>query len=134
MLLNACFAASDTKLYFKSYGHPEPWRLGGFEFLKQLQEFADVVRLAAAFNHKPYWSKYFRLHFHQNLRKDERPVFPKFIHYAAHAETLSLFYEALGLHRPDRADPAEALLIEFVKRSGKHLVRFVQKNSEERVL
>ena len=41
------------------------------------------------------------------------------------------FYEALGLHRPDRADPAEALLIEYFKRGGKYFVRFVQKNKEE---
>jgi hypothetical protein len=74
------------------------------------------------------------MHFHQNLRKDKKPRFPKFIHYAAHAETLSLFYEALGLHRPDRADPAEAFFIEYFKEDDKYYVRMVQKNVDEKLV
>lgn len=32
-LLRHCSAAGDAKLFFKSYGLPEPWMLGAFEFL-----------------------------------------------------------------------------------------------------
>jgi hypothetical protein len=56
------------------------------------------------------------MHFHQNLKKNERPKFPKFIHYAAHAETLGNFLEALGIRRITRVPPSGSLFIEFVRR------------------
>jgi hypothetical protein len=49
------------------------------------------------------------------LKKTEKPRFPKFIHYAAHAETLGVFLEALGIRRVSRVPPAGALFIEFVR-------------------
>ncbi len=68
------------------------------------------------------------------MGKSKKPKFPKFIHYAAHAETLSLFYEGLGIHRPVRADPGEALFFEFFKEDGQHYVRLIQKNSKETII
>jgi hypothetical protein len=53
------------------------------------------------------------------LRKNEKPRFPKFIHYAAHAETLGTFLEALGIRRITRVPPAGAFFIEFVRRYPK---------------
>jgi hypothetical protein len=68
---------------------------------------------------QPFWSKYFKPHFHLNLKKNEKPRFPKFIHYSAHAETLGTFLEALGIRRITRVPPAGALFIEFIRRYPK---------------
>lgn len=37
----------------------------------------------------------------------------KFIHYAAHAETLAMFFDGLNLHQVVRSPPASALFLEF---------------------
>lgn len=58
------------------------------------------------------------MHFHQNLKKDEKPRFPKFIHYAAHAETLGAFLEALGVRKVNRVAPGGALFVEFLRVNG----------------
>lgn len=108
-------------MYYNAYGLEELWKLSGYEFLNQLIEFIEIQegKLGAPnstfFKQKPFWSKYFKLHFHQNLKKSEKPRFPKFIHYAAHAETLAVFLEALGIRRITRVPPGGALFIEFVR-------------------
>lgn len=76
------------------------------------------------------------------MPKNKPPVFPKFIHYSAHAETLSVFLEGLGLHNATRLEPGSALFIEFfsledkVHRFKEFKVRFIIKEHEreERVL
>ena len=45
---------------------------------------------------------------------------PKFLHYSAHAETLSMFFEGLGIHRLGRSFPSSALIFEFLKIDGIH--------------
>eukprot|EP00347_Sterkiella_histriomuscorum_P022996 403336353 len=113
--LSYCLAAGDSKLYFKGYGHNETWKLGAFEFLRQIQEFIHILMHDDLFETKVYWSKYFKQHFHQNLPKNKQPKFPKFIHYAAHAETLAVFQEALGIQSGVRVEPGSALFIEFLR-------------------
>ena len=71
------------------------------------------------------------MHFHQNLPKNKEPLFPKFIHYSAHAETLSLFTEALGIHNPRRAQPGSGMFIEFYEEDNYKFVRFFIKNENE---
>ncbi|CDW86220.1 esophageal gland cell secretory protein 21 [Stylonychia lemnae] len=130
--LKHCHAVGDSKLYFKSYGANETWILGSFEFLKQLQEFIHILDHNEKSQNQIFWQKYFNMHFHQNLPKDKVPLFPKFIHYAAHAETLSLFTEGLGMHSPKRAQPGSALFIEFYRGDdAQSYVRFFIKNENE---
>jgi len=119
-----CLAVGDSKLYYNSYGLEELWKLSSYEFLSTLIEFTAIVRGQVPFSKAPFFSKYFRVHFHQNLPKKEAPKFPKFIHYAAHAETLGVFLEGLGIRRVTRVPPGGALFIEFVKRQGQVYVRF----------
>jgi hypothetical protein len=64
MDLNYCMAMSDSKQYSVSYGLPELWKLGSFEFLRELNKTAKDLL-------------------------DGKSVTHKFTHYAAHAETLS---------------------------------------------
>ena len=116
-----CQALGDSKLYYNAYGLEELWKLGGYEFLNQILEFINILegRIKGTNTHfkmQPFWSKYFKPHFHQNLKKNEKPRFPKFIHYSAHAETLGTFLEALGIRRITRVPPAGALFIEFLRR------------------
>ena len=54
--------------------------------------------------------------------------FPKFVHYASHAETLAVFFEALGIHKVDRAPAASAIFLEFLKEDDKFFVRAIYKN------
>lgn len=119
-----CLAVGDSKLYYNAYGLAELWKLSAYEFLNTLIEFTAIVKNNVPFSRAPFFSKYFRHHFHQNLAKKEVPMFPKFIHYAAHAETLGVFLEGLGIRRVTRVPPGGALFIEFVKREGKLHVRF----------
>lgn len=84
-----CLAFGDSKLYSVSYGLSELWKLGSYDFLNQLATYAD------------------------QLKKTSAKSLPKFIHYAAHAETLAKFFDGLGIHRPVRTFPSSALIIEF---------------------
>lgn len=67
---NYCLAFGDSKLYSVSYGIDELWKLGSYEFLNKLIDYSDSI------SHKV-------------------PNQPKFIHYAAHAETLAVFFDGL---------------------------------------
>jgi hypothetical protein len=62
----------------------------------------------------------------------EKPMFPWFIHYSTHAETLDFYYKALGVDVEMKATPGSAFFIEFFLRNGKdRRVRFVFKKSAE---
>lgn len=37
------------------------------------------------------------------------------MHYAAHAETLAQFFDGLGMHHPQRVNPAASIFFEFLK-------------------
>lgn len=41
----------------------------------------------------------------------------KFVHYAAHAETLAQFFDGLGIHKTGRSFPSSALILEFYQRA-----------------
>jgi hypothetical protein len=96
MDLNYCMAMSDAKQYSVSYGLPELWKLGSYEFLKILNKTAmDLL--------------------------DGKSVTHKFTHFAAHAETLSQFFDGLGLHQRGRSFPSSAMIFEFLKLSNSTL-------------
>ena len=57
-------------------------------------------------------------------------TYPKFIHYAAHAETLAQFFDGFGLHKLGRSFPSSALIIEFVTINKQLAVRFVYYDGE----
>lgn len=97
---NYCDAAGDSKLYGVSYGVPELWQLGSFEFLSKLISISNSLQ-----------SNNTDLHH------------PKFMHYASHAETLAMFFDGLGIHRVTRSPPASALFIEFLKENDEYYVR-----------
>ena len=118
-------AVGDAKLYYNSYGLSELWKLSAFEFLNQLIEFSSIVNGSLPFHKAEFFSKYFKVHFHQNLPKKTPPQFPKFIHYAAHAETLTVFLEGLGILRLTRVPPGGALFVEFVRINGTVHLRFL---------
>ena len=54
---------------------------------------------------------------------------PKFIHYAAHAETLAQFFDGLDLHRATRVPAGSAMFIEFLKEQEEYYVRLYFKPS-----
>jgi hypothetical protein len=110
-----CSAVGDGKLYGVSYGLDDLWKLGSFEFMEQLVEFVDVLYNGHKFHRKEIFAKYFKVHYDSNLLKSIKPPFPKFIHYAAHAETLAQFFDGLELHKIDRSPAGSALFIEFIK-------------------
>lgn len=85
---NYCLAFGDSKLYSVSYGIDELWKLGSYEFLNQLIDYSNSV-------------------------KSGNKNGPKFVHYAAHAETLAVFFDGLEIHRAVRSFPSSALIIEF---------------------
>ena len=135
---NYCAAYGDSGLYTVSYGVEKLWHLGAFEFLHQMNEAVEVIKEGANPKRQKYLTKYFKIkppqvsddgddehnHFHP-----DRPQFlPKFVHYAAHAETLSLFFEGLGFHKVDRVAPAAAFFIEFFRKDKEHYVRIYFKN------
>lgn len=96
MDLNYCMAMSDAKQYSVSYGLPELWKLGSYEFLRELNKTAKDLL-------------------------DGKSVTHKFTHYAAHAETLSQFFDGLGLHQRGRSFPSSAMIFEFLKLSNNTL-------------
>lgn len=55
-------------------------------------------------------------------------MFPKFIHYSAHAETLEYIFSGLQLQKEKRAGPGSALFFEFFKMDGDLFVRIFFKN------
>lgn len=59
-----CLAVGDAKLYYNAYGLPELWKLASYEFLNQILEFIKILKKEASFEDLPFWSKYFKLHFH----------------------------------------------------------------------
>lgn len=59
-----CLAVGDAKLYYNSYGLEELWKLSAYEFLNHLMEFSAILNKTAHFNHQPFFSKYFKMHFH----------------------------------------------------------------------
>ena len=96
-----CLAFGDSKLYSVSYGLDELWKLSSFEFLQQLQYLNSALNLELA---APQLKKL--------ILKNKK--LPKFIHYAAHAETLSDFFEGTALHQIQRQYPASAFFFEFI--------------------
>lgn len=98
-----CLAFGDSKLYHISYGLDEMWKLSSTDFIKEVFHYSDLVRIQTEFNNnKPFLSS-------------TTTSLPKFIHYAAHAETLSQLLEGLELHRFTRGYPSSALFIEFLE-------------------
>lgn len=55
---NYCAAVCDSKLYGVSYGVPELWKLGAFEFLTILAEFSQAVKGDSS--NMPIWKKYYK--------------------------------------------------------------------------
>ena len=91
--MNYCLAMGDSKMYTVSYGLEELWKLSAYPFLSGLVSYAE------------------------QLQRPTQPCSgaPKFIHYAAHAETLSQFFDGLGIHRLGRSFPSSAIIFEFLK-------------------
>jgi hypothetical protein len=85
-----------------------------------------IVRDKEEFSEQVFWSKYFKKHFHNNLEKSIPPTFPKFIHYAAHAETLATMFEGLGLHRKTRVSAGSSLFIEFISDRSEYFIRIYE--------
>ena len=56
---------------------------------------------------------------------------PKFIHYAAHAETLGAFLEALGVRRMVRVRPGTGVFFEYFKKSGEYYIRIFSQYEHE---
>jgi hypothetical protein len=52
-------------------------------------EFIEILKDGQKFFRKDVFTKYFKIHYDTNLLQSKKPAFPKFIHYAAHAETLA---------------------------------------------
>jgi len=104
-----CLAYGDSKLYSVSYGIPDLWKLGSYEFLNKLLNVSSSLKAG---------------------KKD----LPKFIHYAAHAETLAVFFDGLAIHRPTRSFPASAMMIEFVRNTSNNAlgVKLIYYNGENR--
>jgi hypothetical protein len=61
----------------------ELWALPSYQFLNQLEEFTRVVS-GSDFRTMPYFMEYF-----------DGPVFPKFIFYSAHSESVYPFLQSL---------------------------------------
>jgi hypothetical protein len=87
-----CDALGNSKIYHDVLSHSDLTGLGSYEFLVLLLEFVRVVKDNEKFHLEPVFSKYHKHHFKNNLDKTEKPVFPKFIHYSAHAETLEYIF------------------------------------------
>lgn len=100
--MNVCMAMGDAQQYLVSYGLDEMWEVSSYEFLNKLIELTTSP------------NKYAK----------------KFIHYAAHAETLSQFFDGIGLHRKGRSFPASAMIFEFVIKEEKVWVRLMYYNGE----
>lgn len=83
-----CLAMGDSKLYHVSYGLDELWKLSSADFLRQMFDFSHKVMQ----KHQITQSLF--------LKSGEPQIFlPKFVHYAAHAETLASFFDGLNLHK-----------------------------------
>ena len=94
-LINYTSAMSDTSLYSVSYGLQDLWRISAYDLLETLLSIAFDLS-----GNSPILGA-----------SDD---LPKFIHYAAHAETLSEMFEALDIERAGRSFPSSAIFFEFV--------------------
>lgn len=109
--LNYCSALGDSKQYTVSYGLDELWRTSAYQFLNKLREMSLTLEENQIASHLRK-----RVGFLQAMPEDRQVR--KFTHYAAHAETLSQFFDGLGLHQKGRSFPSSAIIFEFLKQSG----------------
>ena len=99
--------------------------LSSFDFLNQVNEFINVIEGADWWT-QPYFNKYFT-----------GDVFPKFIFYSAHEETLYPFLNAFDYFMIEKVYPGSALFIEFFSTGEQERVRLLYKKdaqSEDLVL
>jgi hypothetical protein len=83
--LNWIFASTNSYVWRDHYAYDELFSLPAFEWMKQLSEFADVIGNGADWAAQPYFTEYF-----------DGTVFPKFIFYSGHSETVFPFLQYLG--------------------------------------
>lgn len=111
-------AFGDSKLYSVSYGLDELWKLSAFEFMQQLQYLSYALKIERS-----------KLTLKKLVLTSNK--LPKFIHYAGHAETLSDFFEGLGLHKIQRSYPSSAFFVEYLINSNDTLaIRMFFKDGE----
>jgi len=96
-------ASVNSYVWADHFSDKEMWTLLSYEFMQQLVEFTHVLEGADWKTDAPYFTEYF-----------DGSVFPKFIFYSAHSETVYPYLQSLvyPLMMKD-AQPATALFIEF---------------------
>ena len=89
--------------------------LSSFDFLNQISEFTDVIA-GEDWQEQPYFTKYFK-----------GDVFPKFIFYSAHEETLYPFLNAFDFYMIEKVYPGSALFLDFFSTNKEDRVRIIYK-------
>lgn len=101
-VLNYTTAMSDANLYTVSYGLEDLWRISGYAFLQKALSISFTLM-----GNAPIFTKRGFLANAEEL--------PKYIHYAAHAETLSEIFESLDITRIGRSFPSSAIILHFLE-------------------
>lgn len=111
--LNWINASVDSYVWRDHFAQRELWTLLSFEWLNQLDEFSNVIGKGANFEDQPYFMEYF-----------DGTVFPKFIFYSAHSESVYPFLQSLmyPLEMQD-SPPATAAFVEFYTKDAADFVR-----------
>jgi hypothetical protein len=109
-------ASTNSYVWRDHLADEELWTLPSFEWMNQLNEFAEVVK-GADWTQQPYFMEYF-----------DGTEFPKFIFYSAHSESVypflqSLFYPVMMAD----AQPATAAFVEYYEVDGEDFVRVFYK-------
>eukprot|EP00347_Sterkiella_histriomuscorum_P016634 403352435 len=99
-----CQAYEDDWIYKATYGVDEQYKLQSFQFLEQLNEFAQYLYGNQTIDQMTNFQEYF---------KNKDGPMPKFISYFTHDEIIAGYLEGLGYHNPQGAYPAAALNFEF---------------------
>eukprot|EP00347_Sterkiella_histriomuscorum_P005757 403355385 len=112
-----CSAYEDGWIYKTAYGADTLWKHQSYEFLNQLNEFAQYLAGNKTVSQLTTFQKYFK--------KTTAPM-PKFIGYFTHDEIISGYLEGLGFHTAQGAYPAAGLFFEFYKDGSKNNQTFVR--------
>lgn len=91
-----------------------------FEFMHTMKEFIEILNGDKRYHKQPYFGKYHRIYFREQIVKKERPPpFPKFIMFSAHQETIRPILQVLNQRHYSLVTPGSAIFFEFFTDSEK---------------
>lgn len=109
--LNWCNTVENRKTWWKYLASDELSQLPAYKLMQEMNEFANVMQ-GEDWRSQPNFMEYFN-----------GSVFPKFVMYSAHAETVYPLLKAFDHILVTEVPPASAIFLEYFERDNEDRVR-----------